>query len=111
VEGSAVESKPERSADAAPLADASALTPLEREILIFERQLWKNAGAKEEAIRARFGLSAARYYQVLNATLELPGSLVFDPMLVKRLQRLRDARIDARSARILGVQDSSTLHQ
>lgn len=105
-----MESKPEASSDAAPRADASALTALEREILTFERRLWKNAGAKEEAIRAQFGLSAARYYQVLNATLDLPGALVFDPMLVKRLQRLRDARTEARSARILGAQDSSTLH-
>jgi hypothetical protein len=105
-----VESKPERPADPASSADASALAPLEREILVFERQLWKNAGAKEEAIRAQFALSAARYYQVLNATLDLPGALVFDPMLVKRLQRLRDARSEARSARIFGAQDSSILH-
>jgi hypothetical protein len=105
-----VKSKSEGSADAAPSANASALTSLDREILTFERQLWKNAGTKEEAIRAQFGLSAARYYQLLNATLDLPGALVFDPMLVKRLQRLRDARNEARAARIFGARDSSTLH-
>ena len=34
----------------------------EREILAFERQWWRFAGAKEEAIRERFGMSATRYY-------------------------------------------------
>lgn len=76
-------------------------------ILEFERQWWKHAGAKEEAIRAQFGLSAARYYQLLNAALDDPGSLVLDPMLVKRLQRMRDARTQARSARRVGDQSAS----
>ncbi|WP_394769882.1 DUF3263 domain-containing protein [Lacisediminihabitans sp.] len=76
-------------------------------ILEFEHQWWKHAGAKEEAIRAQFGLSAARYYQLLNAALDDPGSLVFDPMLVKRLQRMRDARTQARSARRVGDQSAT----
>lgn len=87
--------------------DASALPAREQKILIFERQWWKHAGAKEEAIRAEFGLSAARYYQLLNAALDLPEAMVFDPMLVKRLQRLRDARTSARSSRTLGLQGPS----
>jgi hypothetical protein len=78
-----------------------------RRILEFEGQWWKHAGAKEEAIRAQFGLSAARYYQLLNAALDDPGSLAFDPMLVKRLQRMRDARTQARSARRVGDQSAT----
>ena len=101
----------EPSGLAAPTPDAAALPERERHILVFERQWWKHAGAKEEAIRSEFGLSAARYYQLLNAALDLPEALVFDPMLVKRLQRLRDARIDARSARSLGHSDPTTSHQ
>lgn len=75
------------------------LTEQEREILDFERQWWKHAGAKEDAIRSEFSLSAARYYQVLGALIDRREALVYDPMLVKRLQRMRDARTAARAAR------------
>jgi hypothetical protein len=92
-----------------PLATpaASPLPQREQRILVFERQWWAHAGAKEAAIRAEFDLSAARYYQLLNAALDLPEAIAFDPMLVRRLQRLRDARTDARSARVLGTPDST----
>ena len=78
------------------------LTGREREILAFERQWWKYAGAKEQAIRDLFDLSAARYYQVLNSLIDRPEALVHDPMLVKRLRRLRSTRQRTRSARRLG---------
>ena len=79
------------------------LTPMEEEILSFERQWWKYAGAKEEAIKELFGLSATRYYQVLNALIDHPGALAADPMLIKRLRRLRSQRQRTRQARRLGV--------
>ena len=78
------------------------LTDREREILAFERQWWKYAGAKEQAIKDLFDLSATRYYQVLNALLDRPEALVADPMLIKRLRRLRTTRQRSRSARRLG---------
>src|SRR5690242_1744133 len=79
------------------------LTDREREILAFERQWWKYAGAKEQAIKDLFDMSATRYYQVLNALIDRPEALVHDPMLVKRLRRLRTTRQRARSARRLGL--------
>ena len=79
------------------------LSERDREILAFERQWWKYAGAKEQSIRERFDMSATRYYQVLNALLDRPEALAADPMLVKRLRRLRTARQRARSARRLGI--------
>lgn len=79
------------------------LSATQEDVLRFERQAFKHAAAKEEAIRAHFSLPASRYYQLLNATLDEPAAMVFDPMLVKRLLRLRDARTEARSARILGL--------
>ena len=82
---------------------AGALSEREREILAFERQWWKYAGAKETAIRDLFGMSATRYYQVLNALIDRPDALVADPMLVKRLRRLRATRQRTRSARRLGM--------
>jgi len=80
------------------------LTPRDKEILEFERQWWKYSGAKEQAIRELFGMSATRYYQVLNALVDHPGAMSFDPMLIKRLQRMRNARARNRSAKKLGIQ-------
>jgi hypothetical protein len=77
------------------------LTAVEAEILEFERQWWRLAGAKEQAIRDRFGLSSTRYHQQLNALLDSPAALRADPMLVKRLQRIRSSRERDRSARRL----------
>jgi hypothetical protein len=68
----------------------------ERDILAFERQSWRHAGAKEQAIRDRFELSATRYYQLLNALLDNPAALAHDPVLVARLRRLRGSRARAR---------------
>ena len=74
------------------------------EILAFERQWWKYAGAKEQAIKELFDMSATRYYQVLNALIDKPAALAADPMLVKRLRRLRSSRQRARTARRLGFE-------
>ena len=71
----------------------------EREILAFESQWWKYAGAKEQAIRELFGLSSANYYQLLNALIDTDAALAYDPMLVKRLRRLRSTRHRARMVR------------
>ena len=87
-----------------PSADAgTGLSDRDLRILSFERQWWKYAGAKEQAVRELFDMSATRYYQVLNALLDRPEALAADPMLVKRLRRLRTARQRARSARRLGL--------
>ena len=83
---------------------ASQLSERDQEILAFERQWWKYAGAKEQAIRELFDMSATRYYQVLNALIDSQAALEADPMLIKRLRRLRASRQRARSARRLGIQ-------
>ena len=79
------------------------LSDRDREVLAFERQWWKYAGAKEQAVRDLFDMSATRYYQVLNALIDSPAALAHDPMLVKRLRRMRASRQRARTARRLGV--------
>jgi hypothetical protein len=83
--------------------DAPELSTRDREILAFERQWWKYAGAKEQAVRELFDMSATRYYQVLNTLIDSRAALAFDPMLVKRLRRMRATRQRARSARRLGI--------
>lgn len=82
---------------------AGELNARDAEILAFERQWWKFAGAKEQAIRDKFQMSATRYYQVLNALIDKPEALVQDPLLVKRLRRLRASRQRNRSAKRLGI--------
>jgi len=81
----------------------SELTDLDRELLEFERQWWKYPGAKETAIRERFDLSMTRYYAALNRLLDQPAALEHDPLLVRRLRRLRAARARQRSAARLDV--------
>ncbi len=83
---------------------ATELSERDREIIAFERQWWKYAGAKEQAIKELFDMSATRYYQVLNGLIDSSAALEYDPMLIKRLRRLRASRQRARSARRLGVQ-------
>ena len=86
-----------------PVPATSPLTERESAILTFERQWWKYPGAKEQAIRDQFDMSATRYYQLLNALIDRPEALAADPMLVKRLRRMRSARQRARQARRLGL--------
>ncbi|MFP5351977.1 MAG: DUF3263 domain-containing protein [Actinomycetota bacterium] len=78
----------------------------EKAVLDFERSWWKHAGVKEQAIKERFDMSATRYYQLLNELLEKPAALAYDPILVKRLKRLRVYRQRQRVARLLGAEYS-----
>ncbi len=87
-----------------PVGGVGELSDRDREVLDFERQWWKYAGAKEQAVRELFDMSGTRYYQVLNALIDRPEALAHDPMLVKRLRRMRQTRQRARSARRLGAQ-------
>ena len=90
--------------DAGQVGEQPALSDRDREILEFERRWWKYAGAKETAVREKFDMSSTRYYQVLNALIDRPEALEADPLLVRRLRRLRAARQRQRSARRLGFE-------
>ena len=88
-------------------AQPAGLTRREHEMLAFERQWWRHAGAKETAIREQFGVPPTRYYQVLNALVDRPAALAADPLLVRRLRRLRTARRQRRSPHLLGKGSSA----
>ncbi len=75
----------------------SPLSDLEVRILDFERQWWKYAGAKDAAIKELFNLSAKQYYELLNNLIDRPDALAASPLLIKRLRRLREARVSSRS--------------
>ena len=86
------------SGDLARLASLATLTELELRILDFERQWWRYAGAKESSIKELFDLTPPAYYQLLNNLIDREAALLSQPMLVKRLRRLREARTEARAA-------------
>jgi hypothetical protein len=86
--------------------DASASAALDersREVLDFEREAWKLTVSKQRAIRQRFGISASRYHQLLHRIIDRPEALSYDPMLVRRLRRLRELRRRSRTASGLGI--------
>ena len=80
----------------------SGLTELETQILEFERTWWRHAGAKESSIKELFNLTPPAYYQMLNNLIDRPAALMAQPLLVKRLLRLRDQRTASRSSTKLG---------
>ncbi|EHR52985.1 Protein of unknown function (DUF3263) [Saccharomonospora marina XMU15] len=87
-----------------PARPADGLSQREQDVLAFERQWWRYAGAKEQAIRQAFGMSPTRYYQILNRLIDKQEAMRADPMLVKRLRKLRAARQRNRAARRLGIE-------
>lgn len=65
------------------------LTDRDASILAFERQFWRTAGAKEQAIRDELGITPVRYYRRLNQLLDTAPALARDPQTVNRCKRLR----------------------
>ena len=76
----------------------AALSERDRRLLAFERSWWRQPGAKEQAISDLLGLTATRYYQLLNELIDRPEAFGFDPVLVKRLRRQRARRQRMRTA-------------
>jgi hypothetical protein len=77
-----------------------ALSDRDRALLAFEAEWRRHAGAKEEAIRAEFSMPPARYYQLLGRVIDSDAALRHDPLLVRRLRRLRDDRERASARRL-----------
>ncbi|MDJ1372059.1 DUF3263 domain-containing protein [Gulosibacter molinativorax] len=74
-----------------PIGESS-LSELERRILDFEDAHPQHSRAKEDSIRADFGYSSTRYYQILGTLMESPDALRENPLLIKRLHRIRDRK-------------------
>ena len=72
----------------------------ERAILDFERTWWSQPAPKPPVIQARIGLSPARYYQLLAALIGSADAAAYDPLVVRRLRKMREA--NRRRARIEG---------
>ncbi len=78
------------------------LTDRDKAILTLEAAWPRHGGMKEETIREKLGLSSARYYQLLGRLIDTEAALEFDPLLVRRLRRLRDSRAAQRTSRMRG---------
>ena len=78
------------------------LTDRDRAILALEARWPRHGGSKEEAIRSSLGMSPARYYQLLGRLIDTEQALEHDPLLVRRLRRIRDSRGVQRSVRMQG---------
>lgn len=101
--------RPQRAhPEEAASSSAGVLDERDRALLDFERRWTSRSGGKSAAIRAEFGFSPARYYQLLYALIERPAALREDPLLVRRLERLRDSRVRARQARTFGPDAASS---
>src|ERR1019366_6023178 len=78
------------------------LSERDRAIIDFERTWWSEPGPKESGIRVRFGLSPTGYYRLVARLLDSTEAIAYDPLVVRRLRRLRDrrrrARFEGRSA-------------
>jgi hypothetical protein len=73
-----------------------ALTERQIAMLELERTSWQIDEEKRVLIRERFACTEQAYYVELNELLELPEALDHDPLLVRRMRRLRNRRIRAR---------------
>ena len=87
-----------------PLNDpaTAGLSEFEVKMLEFERSWWRHAGVKESSIKELFNLTPPAYYQLLNNLIDREEALMAEPILVKRLRRLRESRTVARSSSKLG---------
>jgi Protein of unknown function (DUF3263) len=75
------------------------LTYRDRAILDFERCWWMLRAPKSAGIREHLNLSPTRYYRLLNALLDDPDAMAYDPLVVRRLRRMR---LQRRRARFVG---------
>ena len=76
-------------------------------ILELERSWWTEPGPKEVAITERLELSTSRYYELLNELLDRPEAEAHDPLVVRRLRRMRDRRRRSRvSTRTMNKEQS-----
>jgi Protein of unknown function (DUF3263) len=82
----------------------------EQAILDFERTWWTRDGLKDAMVRELFQVELAAYYQTLNELLDRPDALDYDPLVVRRLRRLRDRRRRARVDSTAVAVDSGTDH-
>jgi hypothetical protein len=61
-------------------------------LIEFERTWWTDDAPKDAAIADQFALTTAEYYEQLHALIDSDEALEHDPLVVRRLRRMRDRR-------------------
>jgi hypothetical protein len=70
------------------------LSAEEAAVLEFESSWWLQPGPKDEAIEFILGLTAAGYYEALLTLAERPEAMRHDPLTVKRVLSMIEARLE-----------------
>lgn len=78
------------------------LTDRDQAILDFERSWWTRDEAKEDVVRDLFQSPLSEYYRTLNDLIDRTDALEYDPLVVRRLRRLRDRRRRTRTIALPG---------
>ena len=78
-----------------PATGNARVVPLsKRDMLIieFERTWWADDQPKDAAIAEQFSLTTGEYYEQLHALIDSDEALEHDPLVIRRLRRMRDRR-------------------
>lgn len=95
-----VESLPPIADDVAEVSDVpcsaieTEMSDLQKQVLELESQEWATPGQKNRFMRRELGLTPTRYYQELNQLLDDSRAEAHNPLLVRRLRRERDRRVE-----------------
>lgn len=76
------------------------LSPRDTSILDFEGSWWLYPGPKDRAISEYLEMSATRYYQALRRLIDDDDAYRHDPLTVRRLRKVRDARLERLAAQV-----------
>ena len=75
------------------------LSQRDRAILDFEQSWWESATPRDQAVREQFQLTESEYAEGLNQLVASEAALLAEPLLIRRLRRLRDRRRQQHIAR------------
>ena len=85
--------------------NSSVLTEREKDILEFEQSWWSLSIPREQAVRDRFELTETEYVEVLEMLIATEAALEAEPLLVRRLRRMKDRRRQEHVARRTAAQE------
>lgn len=83
------------------------LSDKDRRVLDFEGSWWLYPQPKDRAIPEYLGMSATRYYQALRRLMDDDAALVYAPLTLRRLRRVRRDRTARIAARVRGRDGTS----
>ena len=85
--------------------NSSVLTEREKDILEFEQSWWSLSVPREQAVRDRFQLTETEYDELLEVLIATEAALEAEPLLVRRLRRMKDRRRQEHVARRTAAQE------